>query len=96
MKNINELVRRQQTVAFNKLKRGHDVWGVGVDESHGLKPDPKMLAMYAKDYADLMEFAHLILNNKFTEALNKGRHMDTAARDYILEDLWEFVVTYQK
>jgi hypothetical protein len=49
----------------------------------------EMLAMYASDRKDFRKVLSLYRQGKWKEAAEFAGHMDTAARDYIPNGIWE-------
>jgi hypothetical protein len=51
--------------------------------------DPQMLRMFAADRKDLRRVLSLYRKGKWQEAYAHARHMDTAARELIVERIWD-------
>lgn len=50
-----------------------------------------MLAMYASDRKDMRRVLSLYNKGKWKEAVELAGHMDTAARDYIPQRVWDHI-----
>lgn len=55
-------------------------------------PEKDMKAMYVQDRKNFREVASLIRKGDFSQAMDKASRMDTAAREHIPPDVWDFLV----
>lgn len=55
--------------------------------------DPSMGKMYESDANDILELAKLIGSGEYKAAKNKMFRMDTAARDYIPNSVYSFLMS---
>lgn len=58
--------------------------------------DPGMMAMYAGDARDMFKIAELMQDGNMSAAGKKAWDMDTAARDEIPEEVYEFLLDENK
>jgi hypothetical protein len=59
------------------------------------KTNYEMAAMYAGDSGDIYHVAALLKDNKLKEAAKAYRSMDTGAREYIPDDVVEFILKHE-
>jgi ribosomal protein L32E len=67
-------------------------------ESYGAHLDTDeedMLRMYREDLKDLKKIRTLIKNRKFKEAWKKARGLDTAVREEIPDNVYEFLEHFE-
>jgi hypothetical protein len=80
------LAGRQRSLADDNLSFAHKVWG-----HDGTEPDPDMVAAAEADHEDTIAVVKLFEAGKLKEAYKMARHMDTAPREYILDEIYEMI-----
>lgn len=58
------------------------------------KKEKDMVAMYAADRKDFREVLSLYKKGDWGDAATKARRMDTGARDYIPQGIWDQLAEY--
>lgn len=83
-KRAQELAGTLRAFADEYLAEGLEMW----------EDEPDMIEMYQGDASDYRYVATLLAGMRIEQALRAARHMDTAPRDRIPDEVWDAMVLH--